>query len=208
MRNIKSLLAALVLFSFGCTSSKTIIGTYKPNNSSWSMSALIIEDSSRFIWSESYEGFPTRTSGIYKLENDKLSLYSDKKPHRFSTIQYLSQVNNEDSLYVQVVFKNLVGETVHVPASVDVFYGNGAKRSFQCDNDGRVDIAGNEAESIMVKWIAGLPIEVQVSDFEPNNLRIVLVEDSSGNTRFNGKLFTVKGNKLIEMEGNRVFKKN
>ena len=91
---------------------------------------------------------------------------------------------------------------------MDVFYGNGAKRSFQCDNDGRVDIAGNEAESIMVKWIAGLPIEVQVSDFESNNLRIVLVEDSSGNTRFNGKLFTVKGNKLIEMEGNRVFKKN
>uniref|UniRef100_UPI004047D822 hypothetical protein n=1 Tax=Roseivirga sp. TaxID=1964215 RepID=UPI004047D822 len=206
--NVKLSMVALLLLSISCTGPEAVIGIYEAKNSSWSQSKMIIGDSSRFVWSELYEGFPIRTSGIYKIEGDKLSLYSDDESSQYSDVQYLDNVNHGDSIYIEVLYRNLIGEIDFVPASIVALYDNGVQRALKCGDDGRVGLGIGKLQTIAIKWIAGWPIEIRPQNFKSNNLRIVLVEDSRGNTSFNGKSFTIQGNKLIEKEGDRVFKRN
>jgi len=196
-----------VVFLNSCAQGQSLIGVYFPKGNAESNTKVILKDNNRFVFHEFQHLISVATSGSFEVSGRAIKLYSDKIPHDSSSVEYLEN-HKADGLKLEVIYEDLTGVQVPVPATVIASYPKGGTRNFTCDDKGGLSIVTDNLVGLEVRWVGGMPLRIKASEMSSNNLKVILVEESMGNTVFDGKELRIKNGKLIEVnEPERVFKK-
>ncbi|OEK02957.1 hypothetical protein BFP97_16130 [Roseivirga sp. 4D4] len=203
LKNTISSCLIILLTTFSCGSTGDLaLGTYtfsgKPNINS----KLVLKKNNRFGYAEFNHMISLGTSGEFELIGKKLVLHSDTAETNSSTLEYLESDENS-SINLEVISRDNVDNQQTVPATVHVIYKNGRQRTFRCNDKGALKLKNNDLISLEVKWIGYIPVKHSITELKSNNIRVVLVESSKGNTSFHAKKYVIKNNKLQEVSGDK-----
>lgn len=208
MKRIFGILCFNTIFLLNsCAHGQSLIGVYSPKGNPESNTKVILKENNRFVFHEFQHLISATTSGSFEISDKMIKLYSDKIPNDSSRVEYLES-HKTDGLKVKVIYEDLTDVQIPIPATVRVSYLNGGTKSFTCNDEGVLSIATDKLVGLEVRWVGGMPLRISTSEMSSNNLKVILVEESMGNTVFEGKELRIKSGKLVEVNGSkRVFKK-
>lgn len=142
------------------------------------------------------------TSGYFEVTEEFLTLNSDTLQINSSKVEYLNDHKNS-SIKFEVVYRDIVGDELHIPATIIATYGNKSIKTYQCDEDGEITLDRQDLIDFEVRWLGALPLHISLHETKSNNIRVTLLESSIGNASFINKKYLFRRDKLKEVEGNQ-----